>query len=249
MLRVVEIYPSVQGEGPRTGVPTQFVRFAGCNLRCPGWPCDTEFAINPKQYRKEQTLYTVRPLQGKFGGDEKALTTELVVPTDELPVPPKNVCLTGGEPMLQPADELIDLAVALTDNWGFTVEMFSNGTMHYPDRLLNVVKVVMDWKLGGSGEGDKNVMTRIDNIERMGVSDEHSVKFVCKDLDDLEEALNVYDKYDLIGWPGHVYFGVVWGQPFTTADLVQAMLEKGVPAWELNVQVHNHIWPANERGR
>ena len=40
--RINEIFYSLQGEGYHTGMPAVFVRFSGCNLRCPF--CDTEFA-------------------------------------------------------------------------------------------------------------------------------------------------------------------------------------------------------------
>ena len=42
LLRICEIYASVQGEGLLTGIPSVFVRTSGCNLRC--WFCDTPFA-------------------------------------------------------------------------------------------------------------------------------------------------------------------------------------------------------------
>ncbi|MGL1936882.1 MAG: 7-carboxy-7-deazaguanine synthase QueE [Fibrobacterales bacterium] len=50
MLKVNEIFYSIQGEGIYTGVPSIFIRLAGCNLRC-NW-CDTPYA----SHRAEGTM-------------------------------------------------------------------------------------------------------------------------------------------------------------------------------------------------
>ena len=44
MLRISEIFHSIQGESTRVGLPTVFVRLTGCPLRC-HW-CDTEYAFS-----------------------------------------------------------------------------------------------------------------------------------------------------------------------------------------------------------
>lgn len=85
---ISETFYSIQGEGELTGVPSFFIRTAGCNLRC-NW-CDTPYASwNPE-------------------GRE--------IPVDELvaavaATPARHAVLTGGEPML--AKELPALASAL----------------------------------------------------------------------------------------------------------------------------------------
>lgn len=95
MYLINEIFYSLQGEGANTGTPSIFVRFSGCNLRCPF--CDTDFAS-----------YT-------------EMTAEQII--DELEQYPSNfVVLTGGEPSLQADDALInalhemDYVVAIETN-------------------------------------------------------------------------------------------------------------------------------------
>lgn len=46
MTWINEIFCSLQGEGRFSGIPTTFVRFAGCDVRCDG--CDTQYAWSPK---------------------------------------------------------------------------------------------------------------------------------------------------------------------------------------------------------
>lgn len=47
MYPISEVFgPTIQGEGPWAGLPTYFVRFAGCDWDC-SW-CDTKYAVLPK---------------------------------------------------------------------------------------------------------------------------------------------------------------------------------------------------------
>ena len=82
MYRVNDIFYSLQGEGHNTGRAAVFIRFAGCNLRCPF--CDTEF----DSYR-EMT-------------DE-----EIIAAIDHYPS--RFVVLTGGEPTLQVDEAFVKL--------------------------------------------------------------------------------------------------------------------------------------------
>lgn len=83
LYRVNEIFYSLQGEGAYTGVPMIFVRFSGCNLRCPF--CDTQH----ENYRE---------------------MTALQIRQELLSYPCHTVCLTGGEPTLQVTEELLNTA-------------------------------------------------------------------------------------------------------------------------------------------
>ncbi len=109
-LKIVEVFPSVQGEGLRQGEATIFVRLAGCNLRCRF--CDTKSAWTGGEDRtRGWVLDEVRETKRRF--------------------PASWVCLTGGEPLLQDISGLVrDLKKD-----GFMVQVETNGTI---DRLLAV---------------------------------------------------------------------------------------------------------------
>jgi 7-carboxy-7-deazaguanine synthase len=76
-MKVSEIFYSIQGEGFLAGVPSVFVRLAGCPLRC-RW-CDTKYAWDP------------------MAGQEYSVT-EIVQAVQQRPC--KFVVITGGEPMI-----------------------------------------------------------------------------------------------------------------------------------------------------
>jgi len=97
---VLETFYSIQGEGLKIGVPSVFVRFAGCNLRC-SW-CDTKYAWEEEP---ELTLNDVKSFI------EKTECFEVVI--------------TGGEPLLN--QDLILNLVSNLYNKNFTIE--TNGTI------------------------------------------------------------------------------------------------------------------------
>lgn len=230
-MRVSEVYKSVQGEGPRVGQATVFVRFAGCNLRCPGWPCDTPHAIDPKLYRHEWRTIGVFSLV-----DEITLFRT------------HNICYTGGEPLLQDKKNLLDLIRVLKQG-GYHQEMFSNGTIKYPHGVFSEVDIIMDWKLPGSGEFDPVSEARWHNLHNMylnGFGREHAVKFTIASRADYEAAKEVFQQMRARNLNVRVYYGVVWGK-LENARLIAWVLEDDLP-WTFNMQVHNHIWDRKERG-
>ena len=98
MYELVEIFESLQGEGRNTGRPCVFVRFAGCNLRCP-W-CDTDVGK-----RFEVSLDELLAELGQYQT--------------------KSVILTGGEPTLQ--KDMPELVAALKQT-GYWIAVETNGT-------------------------------------------------------------------------------------------------------------------------
>ena len=108
MYRVNEIFFTLQGEGAHSGIPAVFVRFSGCNLRCP-W-CDTEFH-EFQEMSAEQIVSTMLDLY-------------------DTPNERRKMCvLTGGEPSLQVDQPLIDAL----HKAGFYICIETNGTHPLPE--------------------------------------------------------------------------------------------------------------------
>jgi organic radical activating enzyme len=99
VLRISEIFYSLQGEGFHAGTPAVFVRGAGCNLACDF--CDTDFSLK-----------------------EKLEPEEVVARIAEHPA--KFVVLTGGDPTIQ-AEGFRKLTELLHAR-GYYVTMETNGT-------------------------------------------------------------------------------------------------------------------------
>jgi 7-carboxy-7-deazaguanine synthase len=105
-LRIVEVFPSLQGEGLRQGEPTIFIRLAGCNLKCSF--CDTKYAWR--------------------GGTDLSISDIMAkVETIRRRFPVRWVCLTGGEPFLQDLRPL----VRLLKKEKLKIQVETNGTLYY----------------------------------------------------------------------------------------------------------------------
>ena len=122
---VKEIYYTLQGEGHHTGRPAVFLRFAGCNL-WNGLEADRETAIC--KFCDTDFFGLDGPNGGKFeNADSLANRVAEIWGAREH----RFVVCTGGEPLLQIDEALID---ALHENQ-FEVAVETNGTLPAPDGL------------------------------------------------------------------------------------------------------------------
>ncbi|MCF6252256.1 MAG: 7-carboxy-7-deazaguanine synthase QueE [Methylococcaceae bacterium] len=135
MLKITEIFYSLQGETNTVGLPTVFVRLTGCPLRCSY--CDTAYA---------------------FSGGKKQTLTEVVKQVDQYQT--RYVTVTGGEPLAQFACH--ELMTRLLDK-GYVVSLETSGAMDISSVDPRVVKV-MDLKTPSSDESEKNLYQNIENL-------------------------------------------------------------------------------------
>lgn len=136
MLKIHEIFHSLQGESTRVGLPTVFVRLTGCPLRC-GY-CDTEYAF---QGGENMTLDQILEQVASYGT--------------------RYVTVTGGEPLAQ--KQCITLLKKLCDA-GYSVSLETGGsldTSHVDPR----VSIILDIKTPGSGEMQKNLWANLQHLK------------------------------------------------------------------------------------
>lgn len=135
LLRVTEIYKSIQGESTWAGLPCIFVRLARCHLRCV-W-CDTAYA---------------------FYGGRKVSIAEIRATCRSMAC--SLVEITGGEPLVQA--ECGRLAQALLED-GCTVLVETSGTLPIDVLPPESIKI-MDLKCPDSGECSKNYWPNLETL-------------------------------------------------------------------------------------
>lgn len=227
-LRLTEIFHSVQGEGSTVGLPTTFVRFTGCSLRC-SW-CDTTYSF--------------------YGGEP--WTIERVM--ERLaPIPTKRVCVTGGEPLDQP-----EACLALMDRLlreGYEVILETSGSIDAgaADKLepRRKLQLSVDVKCPASNMHKRN---RLENLALMREHDQ--LKFVVSDGRDYAFAKEILAAHPTKAqvlfqamWPSP---DPVAETKFVDGQMTMQRLAESVIADGLDVrvgtQMHKVIW-GHEKGR
>jgi 7-carboxy-7-deazaguanine synthase len=177
-MRVSEIFYSLQGEGTLAGVPSVFVRLAGCPLRC-RW-CDTKYAWDQKagmHYSIEKIVHTVNDWPCKF------------------------VVITGGEPMM--SSELPQLAKKLrAEKRHVTIE--TAGIAFMPDMPCDLMSISP--KLSNSTPEDAKLAAihedaRLDTAVLSELIDNYryQLKFVVDspaDVDEIQQTIEEIGNVD-----------------------------------------------------
>ena len=211
ILRVNEIFKSIQGESSYAGIPCVFVRLTGCNLRCSY--CDTTYAYDEgAEISVNEILSTIKG----YGC--------------------KNVCITGGEPLLQTnVTKLINL---LKKNY-YKIFVETGGSINR-DKLPKAVTRIMDIKCPDSGMDKKMDWG---NIERLKHKDE--AKLIISSKKDYEWAKRIIKKYKLIDRT-QILFGVAYGKmkPKTLAGWI---LKDNLDV-RFQLQLQKYIWPDKTKG-
>lgn len=172
-MKVSEIFYSLQGEGFLAGVPSIFVRLAGCPLRC-RW-CDTKYAWDPTA--------------GQDYGIEKIIQTTQQWPS-------KFVVITGGEPMINPdLPQLVKRLKAM----GKHITIETAGIKFIPDMLCDLMSISP--KLSNStptepGFAAVHEKSRLDTavLRQLVDSYNYQLKFVVDSQKDLEEVNRILER-------------------------------------------------------
>lgn len=174
LLRISEIYESIQGEGLLTGTPSVFLRTSGCNLRC--WFCDTPFA------------------SWKPEGDYQAIE-EILAQVAEFSV--DHIVLTGGEPLI--FKSIVELCSQLKQT-GYHITIETAGTIFHelPCDLMSISP-----KLSGSAppassgswrKAHNRRREKIDVVREFMQRHPYQLKFVVDSPSDAGEVLEYLER-------------------------------------------------------
>ena len=170
-----EIFYSLQGEGFLAGVPSVFIRIAGCPLRC-RW-CDTNYAWSKdvgRQYSTDQIIQAVEKWPCRY------------------------VVITGGEPMVEP--DLPQLAGGLKAA-GKHITIETAGIAYVPDIPCDLMSISP--KLSNSmpeevGLAEVHKDSKLDLAVLGELIDNfnYQLKFVVDSVNDVAEIQELLDKID-----------------------------------------------------
>lgn len=163
-----ELFYSLQGEGRLAGVPSLFLRLAGCPLRC-RW-CDTQYAQNGSAGKKFTPEWLSEQIQS---------------------YPAHHIVITGGEPLTQPN---LPAFTKLVRRPGVHLTIETSGIMFIPDLPCELMSISP--KLSNSTPTDpiqasthERIRLNLGAIRQLMDSYPYQLKFVIDTRADLDEVV------------------------------------------------------------
>ena len=204
--RVNDIFCSLQGEGFWTGTPMVFVRLSGCNLRCPF--CDTDHSAYREMTAEEIVAEVIR--KDKEVNQNNPWWDDC-----------GRVCITGGEPLLQLGNDLIN-ALHRAD---YNIHVETNGTRPVPEMIDWVTLSPKEDVPGLVGNG-KVVLEKADEVKLVygGTLP--------------EERLEYWSDFSA---PWHFLQPCDTGDPVKNEAVLRdtiAYVQQRGPVWRLSLQIH-----------
>ena len=205
--QVKEIFYTLQGEGANAGRPAVFCRFAGCNL----WSGrEADRATASCQFCDTDFVGTDGTDGGKFASAE-AVACAIEAHWPEPDYNRRFVVLTGGEPLLQLDQSLVDALHRL----GFAIAVETNGTITPPSGI--------DWLCVSPKAGTQLVVLQGQELKLVYPQTQH------------EPSQFLHLAFD------HFYLQAMDGPDRLANTAAAIAYCKSHPRWSLSTQTHKLI--------
>ena len=226
-MKVNEIFYSLQGEGRLVGVPSVFVRLAGCPLRC-RW-CDTKYALSESAGRD----YSIEELKAEV-----------------LRYPSRHLVVTGGEPLVA---EGVGEMLGLFSESGMHITIETSGIKFLPDLSCDLMSISP--KLANSTPAESQHAIEhekhrfdIEALQALIDNYDYQLKFVVDKPADLDEIAECIEQLNNIN-PYKIY---LMPQAKTKQELIDKsqMLAKFClqTGFALSQRLHVLLWEG-EKGK
>lgn len=237
---ISECFRTIQGEGMVIGKPTVFVRTGGCDYRCSR--CDTLYAVLP-EYRSDWTPLSAEEI---FARVQRLAEYRPIL-----------VTLSGGNPAMQPLEELIDLG----RSHGYTFALETQGSIAQP-WFAKLAYLTLSPKAPGMGNPWSTRWERLDRCLSAAQAGDPAagphicLKLVVFDEDDYQYARAVSERYPTLPvylqagnhTPPHLAHEVDLPGILSRLDwLIERVLSDGWYSATVLPQMHVLLWK-NRRG-
>lgn len=217
-MKIIEIFESLQGEGPKIGAPSLFLRVCGCNMRC-SFNCKTKEDRDnlEKEWKEaENSVYYGKKLKDLKLLDKGCDSYPAILPNiyntlaEEydnqrlaniiLKTAAQVIIFTGGEPLLQ-AESIIEVKKIVEEqveedlvyriNWDKTWWFETNGTVDIEPVLKENFNLVISPKLDYMNLKQKEVFLNNLKIAKDSTY-KNSIyfKFVVQDVEQLKDLVD-----------------------------------------------------------
>ena len=272
-MRINEIFKSIDGEGCRTGAPTIFVRFAGCNLRCEY--CDTPYALEGSQGNPEYD--TLSKVMDRLN----AMLPDRLIDKSFI-----NFTFTGGEPLLHQDDILMILEAlhGYHPDLSFSINIETNGSIDPKDFIrkytgtsfarakdgvlpVNELFFTFDIKTASAGKKAMEACFKDDSTFRLkfiqdpldydtlttSVYRKNVIKAVVGSIEELDWVKRVLTYHSIeaninLTELYDVYISPVYGK-IDPREIVNYIINNSeCNGWKAQVQLHKIIWDPDTTG-
>lgn len=214
MLRVNEIFPTIQGEAHWTGTPATFIRLQGCPVGC-SW-CDTKHTWPVNEKKKITVGEMLAKIDPAPNWAEMSVADVAAVVRS---MKPRHFVITGGEPCTY---DLFTLTANLKTLG--TVQVETSGT--HEIKAVPGTWVTVSPKIGMAG----GLKVRGDAMQR---ADE--IKFPVETAEDIKRLEELLARHPANG-------RLVWLQPVSQDDEATELCVRACMTrrWSLSIQTHKY---------